>query len=69
MVASHVPPTGDLAHNPGMSHDLGIEPATLWFSGWCSIHRATPAKADTFEVKDNKKIKNISSNLHAWLGS
>ena len=21
---------------------LGIEPVTLWFSGWCSIHWATP---------------------------
>ena len=32
------PPTGDLAHNPGMCPRLGIEPATLWFAGQHSIH-------------------------------
>ena len=25
---------------------LGIEPATLWFAGWHSIHWATPARAN-----------------------
>ena len=29
VVASRVPPTPDLAHNPGMFPRLGIEPATL----------------------------------------
>ena len=29
VVAFHMPPTGDLAHNPGMCPRLGIEPATL----------------------------------------
>ena len=29
MVASRMPPTGDLAHNPGMCPRLGIEPVTL----------------------------------------
>ena len=24
---------------------LGIKPPTLWFTGWCSIHWATPARA------------------------
>ena len=38
VVASHAPPPEDLACNPGMCPGLGIEPATLWFSGWCSIH-------------------------------
>ena len=28
VVASGAPPTGDLAHNPGMCPRLGIEPAT-----------------------------------------
>ena len=41
---SHAPYWG-----PGPQHQhvprLGIEPATLWFAGWCSIHRATPARA------------------------
>ena len=32
VVASCVPPTGDLACNPG------IELATPWFAGLCSIH-------------------------------
>ena len=27
-----------LAHNPDMYSRLGIEPATLWFAGWHSIH-------------------------------
>ena len=38
VVASQAPPTGDLDHNPGMCPRLGIEPATLWFAGWHSIH-------------------------------
>ena len=37
MVASHMPPTGDLARNPGMCPRLGNEPGTLWFAGWHSI--------------------------------
>ena len=32
VVASQAPPTGDLAHNPGMCPRLGIELATLWFT-------------------------------------
>ena len=28
VVASHAPPSGDLAHN---------EPVTFWFTGWCSV--------------------------------
>ena len=38
MVACYMPPTGDLAHNTGVCPRLGIEPATLWFVGWYSIH-------------------------------
>ena len=29
VVASHAPPTGDLACNPGVCPQLGIEPMTL----------------------------------------
>ena len=36
VVDSHVPPTGNLAFNPGSG--LGIKPVALWFRGWCSIH-------------------------------
>ena len=32
VVASPVPPTRDLARNPGMNPKLGMEPATLWFT-------------------------------------
>ena len=38
VVASHSPPTWDLARNPDMYPRLGIEPASLWFAGWHSIH-------------------------------
>ena len=38
VVASHAPPTGDLAQNPGICPRLGIELATLWFTGRHSIH-------------------------------
>ena len=31
-------PPWDLAYNPGMCPRLGIELATLWFTGWHSIH-------------------------------
>ena len=49
VVASHTPPTGDVAHNPHMCARLGIEPAILWFSGWHSIHWATqPGPHDYF---------------------
>ena len=45
VVASHMPPTRDLAWKPGMCPRLGFEPAALWFAGWHSIHWATPARA------------------------
>ena len=38
VVASHVPPTEVMAHNPGMCPRLGIELVTLWFTGQHSIH-------------------------------
>ena len=38
VVASCMPPTGDLAHNPGTCPRLGIEPATFWFAGRHSIY-------------------------------
>ena len=44
VVASHTPPTGDLASTPGMCPGLGTEPATLWVAGPGSIHWATLAR-------------------------
>ena len=38
VVASRVLLTGDLADTPGMCPRVGIEPATLWFSGLCSFY-------------------------------
>ena len=32
---------------------LGIEPATLWFADWHSIHWATPARAQKIILKSN----------------
>ena len=48
MVASCAPPTGDLAHNPGVYSRMGMELATLWFTGWLLIHWATPARTLLF---------------------
>ena len=42
VVASCVPPTEDLARNPGMCPRLGIEPMTLWFVSPHSICWARP---------------------------
>ena len=50
VVASQVPPIGDLACNPGMCPRLGIEPATLWFAGQHSIHWPTPAWAKNTNI-------------------
>ena len=33
VVASHMPLTVDLAHNPGMGPRLGIELMAVWFTG------------------------------------
>ena len=35
---------------------LGIEPVTLWFTGWCSIHWATPARA----VHNSLRVQRIN---------
>ena len=50
--APHVPPTGDLACNPGMRPDWKLNLATLWFTGRRSIHGATPARAVSFIFKE-----------------
>ena len=45
VVASCMPPTRDLASNPGHVPWLGIEPATLLFTDRHSVHWATPTRA------------------------
>ena len=45
LVASHTPPVGNLAHNPGMCPRLGIKPATSWLAGQRTDYWATPARA------------------------
>ena len=43
--ASHTPHWGP---GPAPRHVpcLGVEPVTLLFAGWCSVHGATPARAE-----------------------
>ena len=48
VVASHVPPAGDLACNPSLCPRLGIELVTLSFTGRHSIRWGTPARAKWF---------------------
>ena len=60
-----LPPTGpQLGPGPQPRHvpRLGIEPATLWFTGQHSIHSATPATATTvfFKVKTKLETNNWS---------
>ena len=45
MIASHMPPHQGPGAQPKHVPWLGIEPVTLWFTGWLSIHWATPARA------------------------
>ena len=54
--ASRAPPGPQPRHVPG----LGIKPATLCFTGRCSIHRVTPAMAVSFCLKYNIFIFRIS---------
>ena len=64
VVASCTPHTGDLACNPGMWRRLGIEPATLWFTGRHSIHWVTPAMAKIDFFKAHKEfILTKASNI------
>ena len=53
VVASWPPPTGGLALNPGVCPRLGIELATLWFTGRSSIHWATPARTKKWYFIDH----------------
>ena len=46
VVASHVPPTGDLACSSDMCPSLGIKLVTLWFTGQRLIYWATPTRTD-----------------------
>ena len=43
---------------------LGIEQATLWFTGWCSIHCTTPARAgNILQCPSRQLIYNLWVNL------
>ena len=57
VVASHMPPTGDLAHYPVLCPGLGIEPVNLWHS----IHCATPARCRYFLLAEEAQITSIVS--------
>ena len=45
---------------------VGIELATLWFSDWCSIHWATPARAHScpFDVPPGRQKKKKEKKKH-----
>ena len=51
VVASHMPPSGDLACSPGMWPRLGMELTALWFAGWHSIRWAILARTKLSFVK------------------
>ena len=40
---------------------LGIEPATLWFAGQCSVHWATPARAPFPYLRNTLFIQNFNN--------
>ena len=70
VVASHAPPTRDLACNPGMGPKLGIELAILWFAGLHSIHWVTPARTlnlfpfkGDFSFGESQKSQGTTSGL------
>ena len=75
-VAFPTPPSGDLAHNPGVLTWLEVESATFWFTGWCSVHWATPARAhvEILTPKDDgirkwglgKRRRSWGWSLHEW---
>ena len=52
VVASREFATRDLARNLDTCPRLGIEPATLWFAGWHSIHWATPVRCSAIFAEE-----------------
>ena len=62
VVASHGPPTGDLACNPGTCPAWETNQRPFCFAGQCSVHRATPARAIVY-------IFNYLSNQQSESGS
>ena len=67
VVGSRVSPTGDLA-GPQPRHVLwlGIQPVTLWFAGWHSIHWATPARAILSYFLYTVWGRHLASKLKQW---
>ena len=63
VVASHMPLTGDLARNPGMCPDLGIQPATLPQARAPSteLHQPGLDLKNTFTRIPEIKLKIVSS--------
>ena len=49
MVASPTPPTGNPVHNPSICPNWELNRWPFWFTGWHSIHRATPARAQLYD--------------------
>ena len=70
VVASCMPPAGDLTCNPGICPRLRMEPATLWFTGQHLIHWATPARGlgffPFFLMVDSCMCPNQGLNPPPW---
>ena len=46
---------------------LGIEPSTLWFAGWHSIHWATPARTNFLYLWYNGiRLHQCAPERHSW---
>ena len=56
VVASQAPPCWGPGPQPRHVPWLGIELASLWFAGPCSVHWATPARASSCILKLDKNI-------------
>ena len=77
MVASRVPPAGEPGPQPRLVPWPGIEiePMTFQFTGECSIHWATPARAicpyfklDTAALSYSKSAKLVRYVFFSWAG-
>ena len=63
---------GCLSHNPHQGPGpqprhvprLGIKPVTLCFTGWCSIHWTTPARAAILNRMSRVDLSEVST--HTW---
>ena len=73
MAASRAPPYWGLGPQPRHVLWLGIKLVTLWFTGWRSIHWATPARGSSLSFVNSCIIRLDKPwcrdfNCHLWNG-